>query len=133
MNLFSVGVSTRARTSVSVAAVLAASGLAASILRAQPASWDQPVTGFWNTAGNWNPAVVPNGASFDVTISAIGGLYDVNLDINPTIGSLTVDSPDATLQLLGNSINIVGAFDLNNGLIRGNGATGGLTVGGLAR
>jgi hypothetical protein len=133
MSSFSAGVSIRARSVMSVAAMLAASGLASSVLRAQPASWDQPVTGFWNTAANWDPAVVPNGASFDVTIDVTGGLYDINLDINPTIGSLTVNSADATLQLGGNTINIVGAFDLNNGLIRGPGGGGGLTVGGLAR
>lgn len=129
MNSSQVGVSVRSRRAMlSAAALCAACGLA----QAQPASWNAATTGFWNTAGNWNPAVVPDGATFTVTIDATGGLYDVNLDINPTLGSLKLDSADATLQLSGNSINIVGGYEQNNGLLRGNGL-GGLTVGGNTR
>ncbi len=45
----------------------------ASILSAQggSATWDaSPPTNNWNTAGNWNPATVPNGQTDDATFSA---------------------------------------------------------------
>nr|HRJ49159.1 hypothetical protein [Phycisphaerales bacterium] len=104
MKSLTAGVGLRARprpgtVPTSIAAFVAVCGAACGIARAQPAAWDAPVTGFWNTASNWNPAVVPNGATFDVTIGVTGGLYDVVLDINPALGSLLLDSSDATLQL----------------------------------
>lgn len=137
MKSLTTGVGFRARlrfgtVPTSIAAFVAVCGSACGIARAQPAAWDAPVTGFWNTASNWNPAVVPNGATFDVTIGVTGGLYDVVLDINPALGSLMLDSSDATLQLQSNTIAIVGGFDMNLGLLRGTGG-GGLTVGGTTR
>ncbi|MCC6427842.1 MAG: hypothetical protein IT435_13610 [Phycisphaerales bacterium] len=115
------------RGMVSAAALVAACGSA----HAQPADWANAATGFWNTAANWDPAVVPDGASFDVTINKTGSLYDVTLDIDPTIGTLNIDSFDATMQLNNRTLNIVGAFDLTKGLIRGNGSDS-LVIGGLA-
>ncbi|MCK6475965.1 MAG: hypothetical protein L6Q35_03940 [Phycisphaerales bacterium] len=128
MNVHYVRARVRSRGVLGAAALVAACGLA----QAQPAAWNSASTGFWNTASNWNPAVVPDGASFLVTIDATGSLYDVFLDINPTVGSLTIDSGDATLQLQGNGIAVTGSFTLNNGLLRGPGTSGGLIVGGTA-
>ncbi len=129
MNSSRAVVSVRSRSAVLSAAILSA---CAGLARAQPASWLDATTGFWNDSARWNPATVPNGPTADVTIDATGSLYDVHLDINRTIGSLVIDSADATFQLDGNTLSIVNGFNLNSGLIRGNNA-GGLSVGGLAR
>ncbi len=125
------GVATvRARrgAAVSAAALLAMCGVA----RAQPATWASAVTGVWSDSSKWNPAVVPDGPTFDVTIDAVGSLYDVNLDISPTVHSLTLNSADATIRLGNNTINIVGAYEQQSGLLRGTNG-GGMTVGGNAR
>ena len=57
---------------------------------AQPTSstYIGPDNGNWNDPANWSPAIVPNNsgtATFDVTIDN----KTVNLDIDPTISSLT--------------------------------------------
>jgi hypothetical protein len=70
-----------------------------------------PDNGNWNDPANWSPAVVPNNsgtATFDVTIDS----KTVNLDIDPTISSLTMpgDEPNVYLFSTDHSIKI-GATD----------------------
>jgi hypothetical protein len=67
-----------------------------------------PDNGNWNDPANWSPAVVPNNsgtATFDVTIDS----KTVNLDIDPTISSLTMmgDEPTVYLYSTDHSIKIL--------------------------
>lgn len=94
-------------------ALSAACGTAA----AQSASWANPLGGDWNDAANWAPGVVPNGSGFD----AIIGLTDpftVLLNINPTVNSLAITNPLATVAVpSGRSLNIFTGGLHNDGLI----------------
>src|SRR5688572_5277110 len=100
---------TRIGTRLAPAALLTAwAGLAA----AQPDDvfWrDTLISGDWGTAGNWNPAVVPNNNgpnTFNALLRVAGSPYTVTLDLDVTIENFTLDSPSATLDLTTNALTI---------------------------
>jgi len=64
----------------------------------QAADWNNNLGGIWTDAANWNPMVVPNGTTFDVTLGLVGA-YSVDLNTGPTIGSLSITNPLATLGI----------------------------------
>ena len=68
--------------------------LAAILAHANPApaqTWTAAVSTNWNTAGNWNPAGIPNSATADVIFGFTGaGL--VNIATSVQAQSLTIDS-----------------------------------------
>lgn len=70
-----------------------------------------PDNGNWNDPANWSPALVPNNsgtATFDVTIDS----KTVNLDIDPTISSLTMPGDDINVFLYSTDHSIkIGATD----------------------
>lgn len=62
-------------------------------------SWIGPTgsggSGNWGTATNWSGGMVPNngsGNTYSVTLPTYSGQYGVDLDMSPTIDSLTIDS-----------------------------------------
>jgi autotransporter-associated beta strand protein len=88
--------------------------LASQFAQAGNATWDlNPTTGDWNTAGNWTPATVPNGAR-DVatfaTSNTLGVFVSTNIEVSGIIfgageNSFTVTAnPLITLTVSGSGI-----------------------------
>jgi hypothetical protein len=68
-----------------------------SVSLATPYTWGLTTDGNWNSAGNWDPAGVPNAADAFVTIDNKPS-FNVNVTINnfhPSVGGLTIDSGDS--------------------------------------
>jgi len=76
--------------------------------------WINPASGVWSNPNNWSGGVVPLPTD-DVLIGAVGANYTVTLDINPTLGSLTLDSPNATLSAVGRTVTASGSSTLAAG------------------
>ncbi len=97
-------------------------------------TWATAASGAWGTSAFWNPMVVPNNAgpdTFNVGISATGAPYVVTVDGAFTVTDLLLDSADATLDLLGNTLTMQGAYTHANAAV--NGAAGsGLSIAGAA-
>jgi hypothetical protein len=89
-------------------------GLLAHTASAQTATWNA-ATGFWSNALNWNPAVVPNGPSFDVIFNNGGSLM---LDGSPNFGSYS--QTGGTLTVLGVQ-GLVVSTNGNSGTLDGGG------------
>jgi hypothetical protein len=65
--------------------------------------------GNWNSAANWTPAVVPNGASAVVRIDGEAGAASaVTLDLSPSVGGLTLDAGDSLTIANGRSLTVYG-------------------------
>lgn len=91
-------------------------------------TWNGPIggTGNWSDFTKWSPQQVPGGAD-DVIIASFGS---VNLDISPTIGSLTLDHGAASLGGAGD-LTVTGMTAWLAGTIQGTGtlhANGGLDL-----
>jgi len=103
-----------------VAAVLAAAGAA---LGQTDVFWDQAVDGFWNDAGNWDPAQVPNNAgndTFNAFIDVTGVPFTVTLDVGleVTLTGFELSSGDATLDGAGgNSFTVLGDAVVAEGVV----------------
>jgi hypothetical protein len=88
-----------------------------SVAVATAATWNNPAGGVWSDAANWTPADVPDAAGESAVLPALGGAYQVTLDLSPTLDAIQVDAADVTLDVNGFSIN--GAKVVNNsGTIR---------------
>ena len=61
-------------------------------------TWTNTSGGNWSTASNWSSNPSLPGPSDDVAIT-LPGSYTVNLNVSPTIASLTLDDAQATLAL----------------------------------
>ncbi len=97
-------------------------------------SWATAASGTWNGAANWtscNGAIPNNGAdTFNANITAAGAAYTVTLNTAATIGSLTLNSTDATLSHTAGTLTAA-AIDINNGTYNLAGGTiAGATIGG---
>jgi hypothetical protein len=89
--------------------------LLANIARAGSATWDHnPGSGDWNTAGNWTPPTVPNGAS-DTATFGLSNTTDVSIsadtEVNVSVFTSAATKPytitlndDVTLTLSGAGI-----------------------------
>jgi hypothetical protein len=63
--------------------------LLANIARAGSATWDlNPGSGDWNTAANWTPMTVPNGASDTATFS-LSNTTNVSISANAEVSNPT--------------------------------------------
>jgi autotransporter-associated beta strand protein len=63
-----------------------------SLAQAGSATWDlNPTSGDWNTAGNWTPATVPNGASDTATFGP-SNTTDVSISANTEVNGVTFTS-----------------------------------------
>ncbi len=82
-----------------LAFVVAAVASAAPAARAADTvvNWAAPTDGAYTTAGNWSPAVVPNGSGYAANVSAAGSAYTVTIDASAAVDGLTVNSADATV------------------------------------
>ncbi len=126
-------------------ATLCAISLSTSALHAStPVTWASASDGNWGTAGNWNPAIVPDG-DYDVSLST--SVLTVSLDVSASIASLKT-SKTVILNTPGNqslnagtfsnlggfqfsgagSINVSGSFSNTGGTATFNN-TGGRSVG----
>ncbi len=87
--------------------------------RADTATWSSAISGSWSNAADWSPAVVPNngtpvGTTYDALINATGGSYTISTGSPVALNSLTVNSPNATVNLFGG--NGTTSFSFANGL-----------------
>ena len=73
------------------------------------ATWSAiPISGDWNTAANWIPATVPNGAS-DTATFAISNLTNVSISAFTTLDGITFD-PQASAFTISNGSQVVEMF-----------------------
>ncbi len=75
-------------------------------------SWQSPsLNGSWSTAGQWTPGGGPPSSSADTAdISAPSALpYTVTLDVNETIGALTLGNSQATLEIGSKQLTVTNA------------------------
>src|SRR5688572_17412693 len=117
---------------------IAAAGIAvASVMSLAPAQtitaeWLNPVSGNWTDATKWstNPNYpqngTPAGSSYQAIIDALGQAYTVTVDSAITVGSLTLDSADATLYIRSGMLRVSGGtLQIASGVtVRGEGANG---------
>ncbi|MBC8106733.1 MAG: hypothetical protein H7Z14_09105 [Anaerolineae bacterium] len=68
-------------------------------------SWASPLSGSWDTASNWSPAIIPRnnmppGAHYDVYVGALGSHFNIAVpdDGMVELDSLSILSPNATLS-----------------------------------
>ncbi|HTC52227.1 MAG TPA: hypothetical protein VK700_09850, partial [Steroidobacteraceae bacterium] len=95
--------------------------------------WAAPVSGNWNTAGNWNPKVVPGSAV--QAVIAVAGTYTVTSSQANTVGSLNLSNSNATLAITNSSTFTINdqPASTNAGTIAvGDGSTLDLAAGGFA-
>ncbi len=95
-------------------ALLVAAGTT-SVASAQVA-WNND-SGFWGSASNWNPAIVP-GPAHDVVIGAgLGGLYGtVSLNQDSTVDSLSI-SDGMRLVTLDDTLTVLGHTSVSGGIL----------------
>ncbi len=101
-----------------VAAVMVLSGVPA---RAAAYTWASAASGNWSTTTNWLPNGDPNTSSDTVLINATGSAYMATVNAARTIGSLTLNSADATLNA-SNTLQFSaasGTVAFNRGTIKG--------------
>src|SRR5438309_5112036 len=93
------------------------------------ATWkSSPATGDWNTASNWSPATVPNGAS-DTATFASSSITNISLSANTEVNGIVFNSGASAFTITtgnGFTLTISGAGIMNNsGLTENLSATGG--------
>jgi hypothetical protein len=76
-------------------------------------------SGNWNTAGNWDIAVVPNNSADTYLVEIDGGKTGmdstVSLNTSVTIDGMTIDNGDTLNQLNSYDINVQDGYTTNNG------------------
>lgn len=93
---------------------------------AETITWSNAGSGNWNTAGNWNPADVPNEAGEDALVPS-SGTYTITLNTSPGLDAVAIQNPAATLNLGGYTLTLLQAAGLNNtGLVQAH--SGGATI-----
>src|SRR6266566_1738221 len=104
---------------LTIAVALLVLGLAKSAPAALVSSTWTDGNSNWNTAGNWNPAVVPNNNATDQFSVNISNGSAVTLDISPTVNGLFIDflAPPASSLVIGNGQTL---FIAANGLLINN-------------
>ncbi|PYK93743.1 MAG: hypothetical protein DME36_08365, partial [Verrucomicrobia bacterium] len=93
------------------------------------ATWkSSPATADWNTASNWSPATVPNGAS-DTATFASSSITNISLSANTEVNGIVFNSGASAFTITtgnGFTLTISGAGIMNNsGLTENLSATGG--------
>lgn len=86
----------------------------------QAADWNNALGGDWNTASNWTPGVVPNGATFDAALG-LGAAYTVDFNLIGSLGTLSITNPLVSLEIAANrTLTISNGSVFNDGMIRVN-------------
>jgi hypothetical protein len=96
-------------------AAVSCAALAAAAASGQPIAWQNAAGGAWSVATNWNPNTVPISTSHAALIG-IAGTYTVLVDLSPSLASLDVANPGATLAVQGGRVLGSAAWS-NNGTI----------------
>ena len=107
--------------------------LSVGISRAGCATWNlNPTSNDWNTAANWTPATVPNGAHDTATFD-VSNVTDVFVQATDILKAMTFD-PDASpfTISIGGSV-AVGSLTLGSaGIVNNSGTTQNLLIAGLS-
>ena len=74
--------------------------------------WSSASTGSWNTSGNWTDGT-PGGSS-DAYVQ-LEGTYTVTINDNPSIHSLTISDPNATVTDDGNTVTLTSGLTIDAG------------------
>src|SRR6266480_1100931 len=87
-------------------------------VRAGSATWDlNPGSGDWNTAANWTPMTVPNGAA-DTATFALSNITNVSISANTQVNRITftvsATNPYTTTPSHGSNLTISGTGIVNN-------------------
>ncbi len=77
---------------------LVALGCLSTPVNAQTIDWASAVDGVWFTAGNWNPANVPD-ADGETAQLGLSGAYTVTLDYNCSVGGLMIVNAAAAVDI----------------------------------
>jgi hypothetical protein len=72
--------------------------------------WQIPQNGNWSSAGDWTPSGVPSTSADTADISVNGSPYTVTLNVNETIGALSIGGNGvATLEIGSNQLTVTNA------------------------
>ncbi|GMV25823.1 MAG: hypothetical protein AMXMBFR58_18540 [Phycisphaerae bacterium] len=93
------------------AALLAGCAGLCAPARADIISWLFASSGVWSNPAMWSDSNVPNSLADVALINKTGANYTVTVDFDVPIEALTVDSPNATVNLSGNRWMYVAAVD----------------------
>ncbi|MCW5768555.1 MAG: hypothetical protein KIT19_07710 [Phycisphaeraceae bacterium] len=92
---------------------------------AQSISWLSPVSGTWNESAKWAGGSIPD-APGESAVLGLTGAYTVTQLLGTfTLDAITITNPDATLELEGVTVNLLGAGLTNGGTVL---LTGGTTT-----
>lgn len=95
---------------------------------AETITWANTGGGSWNTAGNWNPADVPNEAGEDALVANDGGTYTITLNTSPSLDAVAIQNPLATLNLGAYGLTFLQPAGLSNaGLVQAQSGSGTLS------
>jgi hypothetical protein len=75
-------------------------------------SWNVPFSGNWSTVSDWNPPIGPPRTSADSATLNFFAPVVVTLDVNETIGALSILNPADTLAIGGNQLTVTNAGGL---------------------
>ncbi len=96
---------------------LASGGFTSALSGAIINGWSSVVTvtsagnGNWSNPATWSPAVVPTGPSYNAVIAS---LHNVTVDVNSSVGNLTINGSGTLTLPLTNTLTVSGSA-LNNG------------------
>src|SRR5687768_14431802 len=82
-------------------------------------NWEMAADGLWSTSGSWSIPGFPGTVS-DIAIIDRFGNYTVILDVDATIGGLSIANFGATLSTGTRNLRVAGAVDFQFGTISGN-------------
>jgi hypothetical protein len=85
--------------------------------RAVDTTWTLNGNGNWNVGANWSGGVVPNNNTFDVFIDDGDSAVTVTLNLNTTIGTLSIGANDALSFADTFDLTVAGGSVVNNGVI----------------
>jgi len=98
--------------------IVALPALACSLpAHAQSIPWLSPVSGTWNDAARWTGGNIPDAPS-ESAVLGLTGAYTVTQALATfTLDAITITNPDATLELEGATVNLLGAGLTNGGTV----------------
>jgi hypothetical protein len=105
-----------ARHSLAAASFVFSPAFVAPRSHALDANWLAPANGDWNVGSNWSTdPLAPTAAAADATIAAAGAPYVVQVTTPTTLDHVTINSPDATLEINSTTFTAIGGVDLAAG------------------
>lgn len=91
---------------------------------ADSGQWQSAVSDSWATSARWSGTSFPNAPGDSAAINVSGSPYTVTLNSDITVNSLLLDSPDATLNQVSNTLSLgSGTITINQGTYSFSGGT----------